>query len=192
MKKSGPLNVSAARRSPGRLAWACLALLLGLAAPSGQGRDLPEYQVKAAFLFNFAAFVNWPEERFENAGIPLRYCVLQTDAVSRTLGRLIAGESLDGRPLELVRLDNGQDPAGCHILFSGSGSGVMSAAEQPLGVLTVGDSEEFLQQGGMIALLRKRNRIHPVINLDALEASPLRLSSKLLRLATRVRAGAGE
>ncbi len=171
-----------------------LVLAIMVAAPLSEGRNLPEPQVKAAFLFNFAAFVNWPDGLFHTPDTPLRYCTLDADAVSRTLEQLIAGETLDGRPLELVRLEKGQRIRGCHILFLGAQANTVSilSAQRERSTLTVGDTEDFLKQGGMIALLRKRKRIHPVINLDALEVSSLRLSSKLLRLATRVRSGQQE
>lgn len=177
------------------LAPLCLLLAIVVAAPLSEGRNLPEFQVKAAFLFNFAAFVKWPDGLFETPDTPLRYCTLDAGAVSRTLEQLIAGETLDGRPLELVRLGKGQQVRGCHILFLGAHAdtaSILSAHREERGALTVGDTEAFLEQGGMIALLRKRKRIHPVVNLDALDVSSLRLSSKLLRLATRVRPGQQE
>ncbi len=93
-----------------------------------------------------------------------------------------------------MRLRKGQQVRGCHILFLGAPADIapVLSAQRVRGALTVGDTEAFLEQGGMIALLRKRKRIHPVVNLDALEVSSLRLSSKLLRLATRVRPGQSE
>jgi len=172
-----------------------LALAMGLAAASlpGWGRDLPEHQVKAAFLFNFAAFVKWPDEAFPDSATPLRYCVVRQGQVGQTLRRLIDGESLDGRSLELVELSPGQSTTGCHLLFCGADGQCLDMPGARSGLLLiVGDGDDFLEQGGMVALLRKRNRVHPVINLDALDASSLRLSSKLLRLATRVRPGGEE
>ncbi len=192
MNPSGKTTQPLLRHGP-CLASLCLVLALALAAPVGHARDLPEHQIKAAFLFNFAAFVNWPDSLFATAATPLRYCTLDAEAVSGTLEQLIAGETMDGRPLELLRLGKGQRDQGCHILFLGAraDTSILSAPGQPE-PLTVGDTEAFLERGGMIALVRIRKRIHPVVNLDALEASALRLSSKLLRLATRVRPGRKE
>lgn len=155
---------------------------------------MPEYQIQAAFLFNFAAFVSWPDTLFESPVSPLRYCTLGANAVSRILEQLISDEHQDGRSLELLCLDSISDAAGCHILFLGrdAGNDALLPAGWERDILTVGDSEAFVESGGMIALLRQRKRIHPVINMDALDASALRLSSKLLRLATLVRPGSRE
>ncbi|MDJ0806136.1 MAG: YfiR family protein [Gammaproteobacteria bacterium] len=170
----------------------CTVLLAHV--PVSPGRDLPEHQIKAAVLFNFAAFVSWPESLFETPLSPLRYCVVGADALHETLNHLISGERLEGRPMELLNLDEESSLDACHILFLGGAADYDKLAVMGLkpGILTVGDSESFIEQGGMIALLRKRKRIHPVINLDALDQSRLRLSSKLLHLATLVRPGSNE
>lgn len=188
---TGPLRERA--RTPAAAAF-WLALVLAGGTPDAPSRELAEHQVKAGILFNFAAFVSWPRECFANPSSPLRYCVLGADAVGATLEGLLAGETFDGRPLELRIL---HAPAGlgrCHILFFGAGAGSPAVLDAVPGTttLTVGETDSFIENGGMIALLRKRKRIHPVINLDALEASRLRLSSKLLRLSTRLRPGATE
>lgn len=195
MRMSDRTNRSTRRRFALRLFTFCsLLLTLFVMAPFSQSRDLPEHQIKAAFLFNFAAFVSWPESLLETADTPLRFCVLGADAMSMTLDQLISGENLDGRPLELIHLDIEPDVRGCHILFLGSeavNDALLQVGHNP-GMLTVGDTEMFIERGGMIALLRQRKRIHPMINLDALDASMLRFSSKLLRLATLVRPGGGK
>jgi hypothetical protein len=164
------------------------------AAFAGNVRELQEHQVKAAFVFNLAAFVTWPREALQQPSTPLRFCLLRGEAVGRTLERLIAGESLEGRPLELVRLQPAQGWDGCHVLYVGRGTDwePRSPAQRGGATLTVGDGDEFLRRGGMIALQRRRNRIHPVINLVEVEASALRLSSKLLRLATLIGPGQGD
>ncbi|MEN8177823.1 MAG: YfiR family protein [Pseudomonadota bacterium] len=195
MKQPGRQSLLSRRRFATSLLSLCLVSLTFFSSvPTCQGRDLPEHQIKAAFLFNFAAFVSWPEGLFESADTPLRFCTMEADAISRTLEQLISGESLDGRPLELIRLGIKPDITGCHILFLGSEAvyRTLSQVGQSPGMLTVGDTEKFIERGGMIALLRQRKRIHPVINLNALDESTLRLSSKLLRLATRVRPGSGK
>jgi hypothetical protein len=167
-----------------------LLVLLGV-VPSGQCRDLPEHQIKAAFLFNFAAFVTWPNSMFESPATPLRFCTQDAKKISDILAQLIVDETLNGRPIALVRLHSAADITDCHILFLGRDAsyGALMQAGLDRGTLTVGDTQAFIEGGGMIALLRKRKRIHPVINMDVLEASSLRLSSKLLRLATLVRSG---
>lgn len=163
-------------------------LLLFAFACSCLGREVPEHQVKAAFLFNFAAFVTWPDEVFESSTAPLRYCIQDADEVAAVLQRLLEGEAVDGRSLVLVRLSADSEPGHCHILYLGESEGGYDRLHQSIdkNVLTVGESEAFTDNGGMIALLRKRKRIHPVIRRDVVADSGLRLSSKLLRLATLV------
>ena len=170
--------------------WALFCMLLIL-PPYTQGADLTENEIKAAFLFNIPAFVGWPRDG-DGRLPPLRYCTLYAEEMSELLERLIEGETLDGRTMELQRLSEGDSLLGCHILYVAGD--IANLAEQPdlRNLLSVGDSETFLRAGGMVALVRRRNRIHPVVNLDAMEASPLVLSSKFLRLATRIHPNEGE
>lgn len=170
------------------------AVLLGLFSPQTLSSPLSKDQIKAAFLFNFAAFARWPDTLFINTNSPLRYCVKNAPEVAATLKQLVAGETLEGRPLALSVIQQHEQAKGCHLLYVGETTNIDNQLRQyqQNGLLLVGNSEQFINQGGLIALVTKRRRIHPLINLTALDASPLRLSSKLLRLATLKRPTAHE
>ena len=145
-------------------------------------------QVKAVYLFNFAIFVTWPENAFENSSSPIRYCIVDEPQLANTLEAVIHGETINGRPL-LLRYDL-ENLAQCHILFTNTHNNErlqeILKAVQNRSVLTVSDRKDFTNHGGMISLTHQNNRIHPIINLDAVKLGKLHISSKLLRLASLV------
>ncbi len=153
------------------------------AAQSGE-RDL-----KAAFLYNFAKFVEWPEAAFPEPTTPVTLCVLGDDPIGASLETVVKGEKLNDRRLVVRLLRDPQATQGCHVLFVGPEKGRLPEILAPLrgsGILTVGGAADFLDRGGMIRLFLEQNRVRFDINLDAAEQSHLRLSSKLLRLARAV------
>lgn len=153
------------------------------AAPEAAG----EYQLKAAFLYNFAKFIDWPSKAFPSANTPFTFCVLGADPFGADLERTINNETLGGRQTVIRRLKRQQDAETCHILFI-SGSEKESVG-QILGtlknttILTVSEFDSFTQHGGMINLYMKENRIRFEINVAPAEHVGLRISSKLLKLA---------
>jgi len=178
---------------------AVLAAWLALATASvgaAQPEAASEYELKAAFLYNFARFVEWPDAALP-AGARLTICVLGSDPFGPVLEETIADKQVAERGLVVRRLAPGEGPGGCHILF-------VSAAEEaafarvvpalaPLRVLTVGEAEDFAERGGMIQLVTRDRKIRFRINVDAADAAGLRISSQLLRLADVVtRSGAAE
>ena len=184
------------KRRPRRRRGAPLALLLlgglgglggGAAAVSAAPRS-QEYALKAAFLFNFTKFVDWPPTAFADEKSPLNLCVLGNDDPFETsLDELVANETVNGRPIAVRRLTRGADPGACHVLFIPRTererqlevlAGLRGAA-----VLTVGESERFLADGGLINFFLDLKRIRFEVNLPAVERTPLKISSKLLRLA---------
>ncbi len=174
-------------RAPGRTAvLALLAAAALLAPPARAARPADfEYGVKAAFLFNFAKFVDWPAAAFPEPRFNL--CVLGDDPFGRVLDDVVANESIDGRPIVVQRGARLAELKGCHILF-------VSRAERErqreiLGmlrngsVLTVGDADGFLADGGMISFFLEANKVRFEVNRAAVDKSPLKMSSKLLRVA---------
>lgn len=152
-----------------------------------------EAEVKAVFLYNFANFVSWPQTPGQDLTTPFRYCVLD-DEIAPVLQEVLKGETVRGRPLSVQReVTNASSLAECHVLYVGKGRLLGSelwdlVREAPsVHVLTVSDLEGFETRDGMIALVRQDRRIHPRINMDAVERSKLRISAKLLNLATIVR-----
>lgn len=170
-------------------------LVLLLYTPGLVAQTDLEYRVKAAFLFNFARFVEWPDEAFDNADSMLRLCVLDPDPFGAALRRTIAGKRIDGHALSLQRKNRLADIDECHILFVGtraphSLSAVLDALKgRP--VLTVGEGVDFVQAGGMIGFVIEQGKVRFQINLPAAEAADLKVSSKLLSVASRVRGGGG-
>jgi YfiR/HmsC-like len=158
-------------------------------------QEASEHQLKAAFLFNFVKFIDWPETSFrENTG-RMRLCVLGAEPLGAELERVATGKSVNGRSLEVVRLTQAEGAAHCQVLFLGaSQSGALRKIQAELhggGVLTVGDSPEFLHQGGVIRFLLLDNHVRFEVNLEAAEQAGLKISSKLLALAQNVRGGRG-
>ncbi len=170
---------------------ACLAATITAAAQSARA---PEYEVKAAFLYNFAKFVEWPANAFAQSSAPLRICVLGQDPFGDTLNRIVQGKSISGRTIVNQRLQSPAEAHPCHILFiSGSNLEALNKALQStrdLPLLTVGESDVFLELGGVINFVLEQDRVRFEISLGAAESHRLKLSSKLLAVARAVKSGA--
>jgi hypothetical protein len=150
-----------------------------------------EYRLKAAFLYQFPQFVEWPAAAWERA-TAVQICVLRPSPFGRELESLVAGESLNGRPLTVREVTASNGVAGCHVLFVGSGA--QRAAEvlraldgQP--VLTVGEGDRFLDGGGTIALRMVERRVRFEVSVANAQKAGLRISAQLLDLALHVRGG---
>ena len=158
--------------------------------PSAAQNVAVEYQVKAAFLYNFAKFVRWPDEAFSRPSDPFTIC-LEGDPFGGTLERTIGGETLNGRPLVVRRLSPSDSVRGCHMVYVAPSQSRRSAqiinSAGMSALLTVGEAEDFITRGGMIRFIESRQRIRFQINPDAAERASLRVSSRLLRLADIVR-----
>ena len=162
---------------------------LALAGPAGRAQSpaSPEYQVKAVFLFNFAQFVEWPARAFRDDHAPLVIGVLGEDPFGAYLDEAVKGEKIGPHPLVARRFHRVEDITECHILFvSHSEAGRLEAILprlRSLGVLTVGDFDNFIRQGGIVRFVTVNSKIRLKINLDAAKAAHLTISSKLLRPA---------
>lgn len=158
-----------------------LPLLLVLLAlrPAAQTR---EYQVKALFVYHFGQYVDWPAGS-SAAGTPFVIGVVGNDPFGRFLDDLVREERLDGRPILVQHYASPGEIKNCNILFVGSGAREALAAVAGKPVLTVGESPDFIQAGGMIQFYTEQDRIRFIIRPSAAKAVKLTLSSKLLRLA---------
>ena len=173
-----------------------LACFLALAiTAAAQSPRAPEYQVKAAFLYNFAKFVEWPSPAFPGPSTPFRICVLGHDPFGDALTNIVQGKSISGRPIVAIVLPPAAEIRPCHVLFiSHTDSAILKAAldrMRGLPVLTVGESADFLALGGMINFVLQEDRVRFEINLAAAEHHHLKLSSKLLAVAHVVNVGGG-
>ena len=173
-----------------------IALAMLVAAPPSllsQPLAAPEYQLKAAFLFNFMQFVQWPAAAFDGGASPMVIVVLGADPFGEHLDELVRGETIRGRPIVVQRHARIEDVGQCQLLYVNESDQrklkavLAKLARQP--VLTVSDAPEFTRQGGMINFVTQDNRVRLLINVDAATAAQLTLSSKLLRPAQIVTAG---
>jgi hypothetical protein len=150
-----------------------------------------EYQVKAAYLYNFARFVKWPAGIAADKGDSFAVCVLGHDPFGLTLDATLAGEALDGKPVVIRRIARPQDAADCRILFVSSTEEhhlkeILAAIDQA-SVLTVSDIPGFSRRGGIIQFIAEGDRVRFEINLASAENVRLVLSSELLKVAAIVR-----
>lgn len=158
----------------------------------GQGQNandatFSEYEIKAAFLYNFAKFVDWPEEVFADSTKSIRIGVLGKDPFGEILDETIANKIVKGKPLSIKRFSDAESMEYCHILFISSSEREdirdIIAGLANMSILTVGDMDKFAEQGGIINLFNQDNKVRFNINLDAAERANLRISSRLLKLA---------
>jgi hypothetical protein len=146
-----------------------------------------EAKVKVVYVFNFASFVTWPNNRGGQRGQPFRICALGSNRVSELLPQVINGEQVQGRAMEFGKISDISDAARCQILFLATQDAqvVNTALDalRNLPVLTVGEKVGFAKDGGHIELALNNNRVGIIINRRSVEQSGLRVSAKLYRLA---------
>jgi hypothetical protein len=174
---------------------AALLLLWGMSVPAIHAQPLrpvaPEYQVKAAIVYNLAKFVEWsPEDRG-----PLIFVVIGKDPFGATLDETLRGKNVNGRGLLVRRINGIQDLQPCHLLFISSSERsrvreILQAAG--VNVLTLGEMEQFARLGGMISFVIEESKVRFEINVDALACAGIKVSSRLLQLAKVVRSEAAK
>ncbi len=159
-----------------------------LAAQTNPGS---EYQVEAAFLYNFARFVEWPQNAFSGPRQPLGVCVFGHDPFGPALEDSLLGKSIGKHPLMVGHANQLQDLTGCQVVFVGGFERAripdLIHHLQGRPVLLVGESEGFAESGGTIQFTIEDHHVHFLINPDAAERAGLKVSSKLLALAKIVR-----
>lgn len=175
------------------LAAGAIGLLQASPPPAAGGQVPGEYEVKAAFLYNFTKYVEWPATAFQEGGDELVICVLGHDPFGDVLDDTVHGESVHGKRLATRRLARVEEGAGCHLLFVSSSetrdlARVLKFVEGT-SILTVGETDGFAERGGIINLQKEENKIRFEINVASAERSGLRISSQLLKLGKIVRAG---
>lgn len=161
-----------------------------MAAASGSGIR-HESEVKAALLYNFTQFVEWPAEAFAGPDSPLVLGVLGHDPFGRALDDLVEHETVGRHRIEVVRFRDVEEAASSHLLFISSSERAASGAilDRLRGrpILTVAEFDSFLERGGIVQLNRAaNNKVRLRVNLAAARAASLTLSAKLLRVAETV------
>ncbi|HEV2693862.1 MAG TPA: YfiR family protein [Verrucomicrobiae bacterium] len=167
------------------------ALLLVIPSGRAQAPAPSEKQVKVAFLYNFAKFIDWPSEAFTNESSPFTIGILGDNPFGTLLEQMVAGRKINERPIR-VQTFQADDPAitNCHILF------VSVSEKKHLGdifqklhgssVLSVSDAEGFLAAGGMVSFVVVDGKIRFQINDRPAKAARLKISAKLLSLAVPI------
>lgn len=163
----------------------CVTLAICLAGAAAAVPPSREYDLKAAFLYNFVTFVEWPKDALPE-GKPLVIGILGQDPFGATLDEIVAGEKVRQSPLEVRRCRSVEEARQCHIVFiSASEAARLPAIMQELRtrpVLTVADMAHFLDAGGIIAFTTD-GRVQLHISPAAARRAGLSISSKLLRVA---------
>ena len=166
---------------------AFVAVCVVVCATPATGQAPLENDVKAVFLFNFAKYVDWPDES-RGTSATLRMCVPANPQFLSTLRAAVQGETVSGRPLAAIELDGLDGARECHVLYVGDASTADAAewlnAVRGRHTLTVGDGA--LADGQVIAFVKEQNRIRFDVSLAAATRQKLTISSRLLGLARKV------
>jgi len=163
-----------------------VALSLGLPLAGSDGEPTLEYRVKAAFLLNFARFVEWPGEAFSTPDAPMSICVVGDDPFGSTLDQIVEGETIGGRKLVVKRVRRPVASRSCQLVYFAKSEKNFDVQEWGHGVLTVGEEDGFLKSGGTIAFVIDDGKVRFDVSKRSFEASRLKASSKLLRVARSV------
>jgi len=168
-----------------------LALTL-LAVPClrAQASRPTDYDVKAAYLYNFGRFVEWPANA-PGKGDFFTVCILGKDPFGPVLDKVLAGETIGGKNVVARRISTPQESGNCQILFLSSTeesrvNKIMEAMDKEA-VLTVSDMPQFSEHGGMVQFVVEDKRVRFEVNLTAAQNAGLTLRSELLRVATVVK-----
>ena len=170
------------------------ALLWGPAVSSRAqaGASEAEYQVKAAFLYKFLAFVEWPEAVFRGADSPIVIGVLGAEPLAQELSRVVASRSVNGRPVAVRRFSVGDPVADLQVLFVSRAHGPrlapIQAGAEKVALLTVTESDEGLESGGVINFVIVDDKVRFDVALHRAERAGLRISARLLSVARKVQA----
>jgi hypothetical protein len=172
-----------------------MLVLLSVLGHATRAQDAPvtESDLKAAFLYNFTKFIEWPPEAFAGESATVNVGVYGDEEFTKTLRTLLADKKAHGHLFVVKRLSNPTEAKGCQILyFQAAESRKMGLAYESikkLPILTVGESDDFLDHGGMFNLFFEDKQLRFEVNPATAENAKLTVSSKLLRLAKKIRKG---
>jgi len=164
-----------------------LAVLSMLAASLAHAQS--EDEIKAAFLLNFARYVEWPSSAFGSPAAPIRICMLDAEGFDSVVSATVDGKTVGERAFEVSTVQNDAPIGRCHILFVGDEDESAESVVSSLGnssVFSVANDDGFAKSGGVANFFRAGNRIRFEINPRAAKRAGLKISSRLLRLAQLV------
>jgi hypothetical protein len=195
-QRSGWMDVLRRQRGTLRSCVGLLVLALSLlaTAPTAFAEDKAplDYQVKAAFLVNFPKYVEWPAATLAETNSPITVAILGDDNVANEFANMISGRTAESRPIVLKQIpSDGLIQTNCQILFIAR-SARQRAPEileklKGTGILTVGESDDFLDKGGVINMTQRDRKIRLQVNLSAARQAQLKISSRLLMVADVVK-----
>jgi hypothetical protein len=169
-----------------------VGLLLSQSGQPARGRrgGSLEYEVKAAYLLNFTRYVEWPSPAFAGAESPVSICVLGSDPFGDVLDATVRGKLTQGRSISVRRIRSTAETSGCHLVFVSRATwraqpDLTKRLRTP-GLLTVGESADFAQEGGVIGFVIQEETVRFVVNTEARDRAGLRISSRMLSLAAAV------
>jgi hypothetical protein len=149
-----------------------------------------EYHVKAVFLYNFANFVEWPEDEFADSTAPFVFGIYGEDPFGSALEEVLEGENIEGRRIEIRQSENVSDILSCQIVYAATDelSRLNQLIEETRGrsILSVGDADGFARSGGIIEFIDEENKVRFLINMDNAESAGLKVSSRLQKVAREV------
>ena len=174
-----------ARRSSRLLA--ATVILAGMSARPAYAQSVSEFELKAAFVYNFAKFTEWPAETLRPGG-PLVFCVNGDDGIETALAQTTKNRLLEGHQVVVRRLGDGEPTHTCHILYVSASTGHDRTVQlvetlTTASVLTISDRSGFATRSGIAELFIENGRVRFAINVNAALRSRLHISSRLLSLA---------
>jgi hypothetical protein len=192
--RGGKHLVNPARRGIDALQVLALLILalIALMAPSVEAQaqsSASENRMRAAYLYHFSQLIQWPVDAMGNRDHPFLFCTIDDDPLHGELDAAVEGKSMGKRPLQVLHLKQKDSLADCRILYIGKNQskiGDLLARVRLNPIVTIGDSDRFIEQGGMIRLGLENDRLRFDINLDRAEATGVQISSRLLLLARSV------
>ena len=165
--------------------WLCVLLASSLFASFVRAQELDERAIRVAYVFNLTKYVEWPR-----AGNRLVVCFVGDGPMGEALEKMLAGKTSDSRLIQVVLSPKDEDLDQCAVIYVGDSSPQKIRATldhlRNKSVLTVGNTESFPKSGGMIGLVRVGQQVQMIVNLDAVERARLKISSRVLNLATIV------
>lgn len=180
-----------ARRMASGIGASSLACALMVASAQGAtAGGFSQYEVTAAYLFNFSKFVEWPEGTFAGATDPISICVLGENPFGTLLQDAVKGKQVNGREIVVREAPSISKISGCHIVFLASlgqeklDQALVELADRP--VLTVSDARSVADRGAVIGLKLEDRRVRFEVNMTAAARAGLKLSSQLLKVAARL------
>jgi len=169
--------------------WSKMLLFLLFAIQSLYAQDKPalEYQVKAAFLYNFTRFINWPPTAFTAPDAPFVIGIVGNDPFGTYIEEIVAGEKVGDRKIIVQHYQDVKEIGNCQIIFihlseSSKVKEILTALESH-NILAVSDIDNFAKLGGQVRFFKESNKVKIQINMEAAKRSQLEISSKLLRIA---------